>query len=320
MYSFLNLIKPLNIFSGVADYVLLAPVDWFAEGGIKSPTPPFEDPGDEVCIWLDHEFKDDKSFVQFSLAPEKNKLDATTIGDKGFNKLDQTLEVFIPGSYAEVHEAIKNLLNVPLIALAPDSNCGTNMHYQLGSSCVFAYLTADFSTGTTKDGIKGYAAKLNYAASYIQLYYGSLPIQDVTVLGLSAVFLANLSLHEISGDLSTMEIYYNDRTTSGLTALYNLICERAEAGIIHIHMINDQGVHATGYEFPNLGSEMEFVEWLEQWITDNGGTQSLMINNSQLRILDEDAAQSFIGIAIPVDILGDGDYAFMANDSEILLA
>lgn len=319
MYSFKNLKNPLNIFSGIADYVLIAPVEWFADGGIKGPSQALE-PGDEVSIYQDHEFKEEKGFVQFMLAPEKNRFDATSIGDKGFNKMDQTLTIFIPGSYTEAHEAVKNLLNTPLIALSPDANCGSQMHYQLGNNCVYAYLTADFSTGTTKEGIKGYTAKVNYAASFIQLYFGVTQVLDANTLGLSAVFLANLSLKELGGSVSTMEIYYNDRTSSGITAIYDLLRSRAEAGIIHIHMINDLGIVATGYEFPNLNSEMEFVDWLEQWISDNGGSQTLVVNNNQLRILDEEADKSFIGIAIPDGILGDGDFAFMANDSEILLA
>jgi hypothetical protein len=175
-YAYKNLKTPRNTGSGVADFVLIAPVYDFEEGGIKVPVAPFTDPGDEVTIKGSHVFKSERAFAKFQLAPEKNKLDATTIGDKGFNKLDQTLEVFIPGSYAEAHEAVKNLLNTPLIALSPDADCGANMYYQLGTSCVYAFLTVDFSTGTTKDGNKGYIGKINYAAPAIFIYQGSVAV------------------------------------------------------------------------------------------------------------------------------------------------
>lgn len=166
-YAYKNLKQPKNTQSGISDYVLIAPVYDFEEGGIKCPAAPFAAPGDEVKVKTAHVFKTDRGFAKFILAPEKNELNAKTIGDKGFNKLDQELTVFFPGSYAEVHEAIKNLLNTPLIALSKDADCGADLHYQLGCDCVYAYLTADFSTGTTVNGVKGYLGKITYAGGIL---------------------------------------------------------------------------------------------------------------------------------------------------------
>lgn len=170
-----NLREPQNTGSGVADYVYLAPVAWFEDHGIKCPKAPFNDPGDEVVIKEAHVFKDGKAFVRVDLAPENNQLNAPSIGDLMFQKFDQSLEIFIPGSYAVVHEFAKRILNKPLVVLQKDSNCPANMWYQLGCDCVYAWIKMDFTTGTTKEGKKGYKGTVSYTNGYIQLYGAGIP-------------------------------------------------------------------------------------------------------------------------------------------------
>ena len=174
-YLLKNLKNPGNTQSGIADFALIALVSDFEEGGIMVPTAPFANPGDEVRILTAHTFKADKGFAKFQLAPEKNSLEGKTIGDLGFQKFDFELKIFVAGSYANVHEAMKNLINQPLIVLAKDSNCPANMHYQLGGDCVYAYLKGDFTTGTTKDGVKGYNCTVSYQGPYVQLYAAGIP-------------------------------------------------------------------------------------------------------------------------------------------------
>jgi len=170
--NYKNLMTPVNTGSGVAEYVLVAQASDFATDGIQCPALPQDgDPaGQSVKILTPHEFKDGRAFAKLALAPEKNSLDAKTIGDTLFQKLDFELKIFVPGSYAELHEQIANLINKQLIILIKDSNCPANMWYQLGCDCTFAYLKADFSTGTTKDGIKGYTVTITWQNSYVQLY------------------------------------------------------------------------------------------------------------------------------------------------------
>lgn len=170
MYAYQNLVTPRNTGSGIADYILIAPVSWFAVDGIKCPEAPFDNPGDEIKVRTQHEFIAGKGFVKYALAPEKNSYDAKTIGDKGFNKFDIESSIFFPGSYAELHEAIKNWMNIPLIALEKDSNCGANFYYQLGCDCTFAYLSPEFTTGTTKDGTKGYVGKITWQNDFVQIF------------------------------------------------------------------------------------------------------------------------------------------------------
>ena len=169
-YPYANLTAPKNVASGVADYILLAPVDDFEADGIKCPEAPFAAPGDEVKVKTPHVFKAGRGFVKFAASPQKNQLTAKTVGDLGSQKFELEAKFFVPGSYAEVHEAMKNLLNAPLIVMVKDSNCDANMHYQLGCDCVYAYMKSDFGTGTTKDGTKGYDVTVSYSNGYVQLY------------------------------------------------------------------------------------------------------------------------------------------------------
>lgn len=171
-YVYSNLTSPVNTGSGISEYFLIAKASDFAVDGIQCPAAPFEGQprGESVQILTPHEFKAGRGFAKVDLAPEKNSLDAKTIGDILFQKLDFELKVFIPGSYAEAHEAVANYINQKLIVLVKDSNCPANMWYQLGCDCTFAYLKADFSTGTTKDGVKGYSATISWQNAYVQLY------------------------------------------------------------------------------------------------------------------------------------------------------
>jgi hypothetical protein len=169
-YVYGHLKTPKNTGSGVADFILFAPIVDFEDDGIKCPEAPFSAKGDEVTVKVPHVFKTGKGFVRILLAPEKNQLNGKTFGDLGFQKFGFEYDIFIPGSYAEVHEFAKNILNTPLIALGKDSECSADMWYQLGCDCVYAYMSLDFSTGTTKDGVKGYSGKITYNSSSMLLY------------------------------------------------------------------------------------------------------------------------------------------------------
>jgi hypothetical protein len=159
-YSFQNLTTPKNVASGIAELVLLAPKGWITT--LAAPTAPFTNAGDEITITGDHVFIATKGFAKHQLAPQKNSLEIKTRGDIGMNGQHQEAKLFLPGSYAEVHEQMKNLLNTPLVALVKDSSCGADMYYQLGCDCTSAWMTCDFTTGTTKDGVKGYMATIIY--------------------------------------------------------------------------------------------------------------------------------------------------------------
>ena len=171
-YAYKNLLSPVNTEGGISEFVLVAPVSDFASDGIKAPIAPFTNPGDEVVIKTDHTFTDNVKggFVKFLAAPDKNSYDATPNGDKGFVKLTHVVTAFIPGSYAEVHETMKNLLNVPLIVLVKDSSCTANMYYQIGNACTAAYASPTFTSGTTADGTKGYNVTFEAKGGPVMIY------------------------------------------------------------------------------------------------------------------------------------------------------
>lgn len=171
-YAYTNLKNPINTGSGIADHMLVAPVRDFVDGGIKCPVAPFDGQplGESVQILEAHEFIAGRGFAKIQLAPEKNQITGKTIGDLGFQKMDFEVKVFVPGSYAAAHEMVANMINVPLITLHKDANCPANMWYQFGCDCTGAYMSFDFSTGTTKDGVKGYEGTVKWQNGYVQLY------------------------------------------------------------------------------------------------------------------------------------------------------
>lgn len=169
-YAYDHLTSPTNTQSGVAEFFLLAPTTAFTADGIKCPEAPFTNPGDEVTVRSPHVFNALEGFIKVLLAPEKNQIMLETVGNKGFQKFEQKLEAFIAGSYAEVHEAIKNWLNKPMILLVKDSNCEANIWYQLGCECEATYMTASFGTGTSREGDKGYNVTFSVMTNYVILY------------------------------------------------------------------------------------------------------------------------------------------------------
>ena len=169
-YALKNLKTPVNVKSGLGDFILVAQVADFAVDGIKCPVAPFALPGDKIKIFEPHEFLATKAFAKIQCAPNINQLTGAASGDIGFISTEVTVDFFAAGSYAELHETMEELLNVPLIVLVPDVRCESKMWYQLGCDCISAYLTWDFTTGTVKDGKKGYSGKIVIAGAAIRLY------------------------------------------------------------------------------------------------------------------------------------------------------
>ena len=164
-YSYEHLLNAQNLASGIAEQVFLSPVNWMTS--IKGTTTP-----ESVVISASHQFAAGKGFLIFQLAPERNSYDAKTVGDRGSQKLEHELKIFIPGSYEQAHNTVKHLLNEPLIVLHKDGACEEKICYQFGNQTDYAWLKADFSTGTTKDGTKGYAATVSFMSDSLLIYTG----------------------------------------------------------------------------------------------------------------------------------------------------
>lgn len=172
-YAYKDLITWSHTNSGIAEYAYLASIDLLQ--ALASPQPPFNNPGDEVLITGDHLFTDPAyGFAKFRLAPDKNQLEGQTVGELGSQKLQFEAKIFLPGSYKEAHEAIQHLLNDEIIALIPDADCESHLYYQLGRKYSPATVTADFTTGTTVDGQKGYLATITYVGPTLLIYQGTI--------------------------------------------------------------------------------------------------------------------------------------------------
>lgn len=170
-YEFTNLLQPQNTTAGIADFILIAPLLDFVEGGIKCPEAPFVNPGDEITIREAHEFHPDRAFAKLVCAPRLNQITAAATGDLGFKKLDVVLDCFVAGSYKELHEAISKYMNVPLIVLGQDATCGANLWYQIGCDCLQAYLDPSWASGLSSgEGKKGYNLKFSAPSESIRLY------------------------------------------------------------------------------------------------------------------------------------------------------
>ena len=169
-FAYANVRGFKNTKAGIAEYALIAPVSFFAANGIKSPVAPFNNPGDSIIVKTPHEFLPNKGFMYMQLAPQKNNLVAPTTGALGVASQNQEATLFVPGNDPAFHELYQQgLLNVPLIALLKDINCGSNLLMQLGCDCTSAWLVGDWAAGLSKDGEKGYTIKIQYDGA-IQFY------------------------------------------------------------------------------------------------------------------------------------------------------
>lgn len=153
--------------SGIADHILISKTSDFTT--IQCPG------ADGVAITADHVFGAGNGWVRLECSPNVNKLSAALIGEAGSLKLNPKLEVFLPGSKADLHKLIYKMKNEGHIILVKDADCVTGaQYYQLGCDCFSACIQAGegFGTGTVKDGKKGYMVTFEAPSSALQIYSG----------------------------------------------------------------------------------------------------------------------------------------------------
>lgn len=162
--AYTNLTKPRNTKSGIAESAWLAFMEDLAT--IQCP-PATGTKEDRYTIKTAHVFKDvANKFMKFKLLPGKNNLGMQSAGDTGSQRLTSTAVIFIPGSYIEAHASVCDMINQPLLVLIKDAECAANQYYQLGCDCQGAYLSVNFTTGTTVDGVKGYEGTITYSDNF----------------------------------------------------------------------------------------------------------------------------------------------------------
>lgn len=158
-----HLLDPGNRASGVANHFFFAPVSWFET--IQCP------PEDGIVIPFEHVFNVGKDWVRVNVAPNTGEVMATAMGEQGSKKFVKKYKGFVPGTKEQLHASMAGLLNEPIILLVPDSDCPSGYRYQLGCDCVFAYCeSAEFTTGTLKEGRKGYMVEFTYPTEKVNIY------------------------------------------------------------------------------------------------------------------------------------------------------
>lgn len=165
-----NLKSFKNVKKGIGEFALIARKDWITT--LKAPVAPFTNRGDSITIKADHVFgkdadNNDYAFMKFALAPGKNKLGVKNSGDTGLKSPSTTVSIFVPGSYEEAHETVRNLMNQPLLVIVKDAECAAGLYYNLGDDCTSAYMDYEFDTATTADGVKGFSVTISYDDAFL---------------------------------------------------------------------------------------------------------------------------------------------------------
>ena len=177
-----NLLYPKNIASGVGEVIYIALQSWFFSIAKSN---------NSIEITDNHVFIEDKGFIQLRAAPQKNNASGKSSGEIGLNNTQYAIQGFIAGSYIEQHSLMKALMNKALIVIIPDSN-NPNLFYQVGSEDLPAYIKNDFTTGTTKDGAKGYTIDASSSNSAFAIYSGSIAISPDEVSLLLSIMIDDI--------------------------------------------------------------------------------------------------------------------------------
>lgn len=158
-----HLTTPGNVESGVKDHFFFAPASWFEI--LHCP------PEDGIVIPYEHKFNAGKNWIKVLVSPNTGDVSASTIGEQGSKKFLKKHKGFVPGTKDTLHATMSGLVNEAIVLRIPDSDCPSGYSYQLGCDCVYAYCeSAEFTTGTQKDGHKGYQVEFHYPTDKVVLY------------------------------------------------------------------------------------------------------------------------------------------------------
>ncbi len=167
----------------MCDLVLVAPISFFTDTGIKQPIPGAT-PDSLVSIDTDHKFKPGFGFIKLKGSPYKQSYSTQTAGDAGSAINKSSLSVMIPGSDAMTQGMMHILANEPCIALVRDlSNEDETIWYQNGSKKMPALLSFDFSTGTANGGQKGFNVTISSYDNTCLIYKGARPMYNDELAG-----------------------------------------------------------------------------------------------------------------------------------------
>lgn len=132
--------------------------------------------GATVTVDTDHEFAVGEGFRTAYTSQDFSQLNGETTGESGSRSIDWKAEVFIPGNDAELSEFANNAINEDFLFLAKDPNCENGQVMQLGTHCSPAKFTGKFTSGTIKDGKKGWMFEVEYTGALL-FYTGDITIK-----------------------------------------------------------------------------------------------------------------------------------------------
>lgn len=138
--------------------------------------------------------------------------------------------------------------------------------------------------------------------------------------GLSPLFLAALNNNTLGGNVSSMYNYLVNAAATAFADVYSLTVLNATESVIHVAIANDLGLQYSEYIVGvDLSSPDTLAAALNNWLTIHGTGQHLQMEGEYLRLVDPDAGQSYMGIAVPQNLLGDDDILFLNDDNVLLL-
>lgn len=179
MSDFKNIDSPTNRKSGAHDIFYFAPISWFDQ--IVSPPSasiPFQPGNNPITIYQNHVFNPGFGFLKGLSAHNTNLFKIIAQGSIGNKSLNKKFEAFFPGSNTTLHGVMSTMLNDRFIIMVQEADCDGEITYQLGSSCVAAYLSsAEYTTGTL-DGqeVKGWKVEFMADFKSVLLYAGAIPL------------------------------------------------------------------------------------------------------------------------------------------------
>ncbi|UOR06735.1 hypothetical protein MUN82_06450 [Hymenobacter aerilatus] len=152
---------------GLLNYVLWAPISWFATIAKAPKYDPTAVPGTSAIIATKHTFKPGFGFIRIYLTLDSNELKGSVVGERDGRGQKIELEGFHPGNKAAALEFFNLVKNIDGIMLVPDAD-GT--YVQVGADGLPVELAPAYNSGKISGGRRGITVKAECYAAGIKLY------------------------------------------------------------------------------------------------------------------------------------------------------
>jgi hypothetical protein len=153
---------------GMAGFILLAELDWFATFGAQAAN---VNPGDDMRIVGDHLFTGNKGFVKWETEDDIARVKLPIVGSRSSLGYKPEAELMFPG--LDPAKAWSFVQNKSFIGLFPVFGCGSDQLLQLGDECnPLRLMPADgFDSGVAGgNDPRGFKVKLgnNYSVHFYE--------------------------------------------------------------------------------------------------------------------------------------------------------